>query len=89
MRFYRHIVRGLIGVGFCALFAGCGAADPEESGEVDVSETEAATSCTGTRLFVCVISGSSSLNGRCCNCNGVNGTLRPDPISPGFYKCKT
>ena len=86
MGFYRHIVRGLIGVGFCALFAGCGAADPE-SAETDVNETEAL--CTGVPLFVCVKYSETNLNGRCCICNSHAGTLRPDLIMPNTYKCKS
>lgn len=87
MGFYRYIVRGFIGAGFCALIAGCGAADPE-SGEVDVSESEAVCTIPGLNIYACLIYSTVNLNGKCCVCNGLGGTLRPDLFMANTYKCK-
>jgi hypothetical protein len=85
MGFYRYIVRGFIGAGFCALVAGCGAADPE-SGEVDVSEAEAL--CTAPTYDACLIYSETNISGNCCYCNGHKGTLKAFPLQPNTYKCK-
>ena len=81
MGFYRYIVRGFIGVGFCALFAGCGAADPE-SGDVEATESEA--ECWDA----CLIYSETNISGACCYCNGHRGTLKLSPLTPHTYKCK-
>lgn len=91
MGFYRYIVRGLIGVGFCALFAGCGAADPE-AGDLTEAESEDAlvlATCTAPTINACTIYSQTSLVGRCCTCNGYTSAMRRSLLDPNVYNCKT